>query len=638
MAKSRVTDITIDYSNPVEQSKAQAPLSPAKAEVNWGELYSQPALGDLPTLVQASRRRRHLAYVAAALVFLLIGAGVSWFLFGRSPAKFGEEAVQFNLQTSPEIPSGQVIEYTLAYNNNQSVGLKQIEINFRYPDGFTFSDANLQPDNKEATNFIISNIDSYQSGSLIVRGQLIGELKDNKQLTALIAYEPANIKAQFTKTLMVSTQLVASVVNLELQGPDKLAISQPATLAIKYRNSSTAKLVNLRLRLNLPGGFELEVPALAPEAGQNNIWKLPDLEPQSEGSFELKGKFSPAAQGVQQSVGVAVGFLGGVDRLFSVQEEKIWQVALATSQISLNLTANDVALKSQIDLGQEVKYELVLANDGDTPYSDMAVKIKLSTQYLDWSSLKDDFGGKADSNVGTINWSADGLSLLKLLQPKSRITLSFRIRTVGGLVAEARSPVSLAAQATAEVKQLVDNNLQTVSVQSNEVVTKLNSVLSLSAEGRYYTDQLIKLGSGPLPPRVGQTTTYVIFWRLGNTLNDLENIEVTTTLPQDVNWTGQTAVSAGQGLTYNPNTREVRWQLNRLPAGAGLSFAKPEAWFEVAIRPVESDADKILVLTKTTTATARDSVSGADLIATAKFVTTELDDDLSAQGKGAVVR
>ena len=53
--------------------------------------------------------------------------------------------------------------------------------------------------------------------------------------------------------------------------------------------------------------------------------------------------------------------------------------------------------------------------------------------------------------------------------------------------------------------------------------------------------------------------------------------------------------------------------------------------------PLATDANKILVLTKTSTATARDTSSGADLIATAKFITTEIDNDLGAQGKGIVV-
>ncbi|MFH1111778.1 MAG: hypothetical protein V1712_01770, partial [Patescibacteria group bacterium] len=190
----------------------------------------------------------------------------------------------------------------------------------------------------------------------------------------------------------------------------------------------------------------------------------------------------------------------------------------------------------------------------------------------------------------------------------------------------------------ASAEQLIGGKLQPVTTESNIIITKINTQLSIQAEGRYYTDQLIKIGSGPLPPRVGSTTTYNIFWRLANTINEASYVEVTTTLPQDVNWTGQTTVSHGQPLTYNPNTREVRWELNRLPAGAGFKFDKPEASFEVAITPVEQDADKILVLVKTTTVTAKDSFSGADLIATDKLVTTELDNDLGAQGKGVVVR
>jgi len=638
MKKSQVNDITISYNDADDSPSSSNNLTNSNATPKWDEIYRQQAVADLSKLIAGSRRHRRWGYIMSALVFLIIGAIGSWLWLGRNPARFGEEAVQFKLTAPSELPSGQVVEYTLSYANNQAIGLKQVEINLRYPDGFTFADASLQPDNQETTRFIIPGVGPNQVGALTIRGQLIGDLNDDKKISALVVYEPNNIKAQFTKTLSFSTKLVASAINLDLAGLAKVAVDQPVTLAVKYHNSSTAKLVGLRLRLNLPGGFDLEVPSLEAESGQNNVWRLRDLEPQGDGKFELKGKFSSASQVGDQSLGVAIGFWGGTDKVFSVQEEKVWQVAVLGSQLSLNLTANDVSLKSQATLGQEIKYELAVVNNGDLSYSDFKLKVQLSTVYLDWSSWRDDFGGQLDKTAGTITWSGDSVPFLKIVQSKSRVTLTWRINTVTSLPRGAKSPVSFMTQVTGEAKQVIDNNLQTISLQSNQIETKFSSLMSLAVEGRYYTDQLVKLGSGPLPPRVGQTTTYIVFWQLGNTLNDLENMEVTATLPAGVNWTGQTTVSAGQAVTYNSNTREVSWRLNRLPAGAGITFTKPEAWFELAVTPEESDADKILVLTKTTTATARDSVSGADLIATAKFVTTELDDDLGAQGKGVVVR
>ena len=199
-------------------------------------------------------------------------------------------------------------------------------------------------------------------------------------------------------------------------------------------------------------------------------------------------------------------------------------------------------------------------------------------------------------------------------------------------------PASFTSRAEISGEEVLNGIKQNITTSANEVVSKISTNLILETEARYFTDELIKVGSGPLPPKVFETTTYVVYFRLSNTLNEADNLEVTTTLPADVIWTNQANTSVGNKPTYNPNTREVKWILNRLPAGAGTVFAKPEASFEVAITPKESDADKIFVLTRTTALSARDTFSNAAILKTARFLTTELLDDLGATGKGAVSR
>ncbi|MFZ5391508.1 MAG: hypothetical protein ACOZAJ_04530, partial [Patescibacteria group bacterium] len=79
-------------------------------------------------------------------------------------------------------------------------------------------------------------------------------------------------------------------------------------------------------------------------------------------------------------------------------------------------------------------------------------------------------------------------------------------------------------------------------------------------------------------------------------------------------------------------------RVGQVPAWAGSLTSSPEASFEIAVTPADYDADKILVLIKTSTVSGRDAFSGGDIIATAKLVTTDLEEDLAAQGKGVVVR
>lgn len=629
--RSQVSDITIDF-----QNKGDKPAMPPEAEREFVKFYRQQPAADLSRLVKQARHKRTWMFAAITFAILTALAAAGYFMLNGSAGKFGEEKVLVEMQGPPSAPSGQAVEYRLTFTNDQTVALGQVEVNLRYPEGFAFERAEPAPNNSEGTRFSLPDIAGHGVGILNIRGSLVGEVGDHKELMAVLTYEPESFKAQFAKTVSVVTEIVASVLTLNVTAPPQLPIDQPLSLLVSYRNSSANKLGGLVLRLTAPSGFELEVPTLEVFGKSGSAWKLADLEPRAEGKAELKGRFTDAALAGAQELRLAVGF--GVGEDFAVQEEKVVNINLVKSHLTLQLTANDVSLKSAVELGQEVAYELSFVNEGDLPFTDVTLAAQLDTKFLDFSSLRDDAFGSADGTSGVITWTKDNLPLLASLLPGTRGSIRFRLNTVPTVPLGTAAPLQFNAKVTARGSQLIEGTVQPVTAESNVVLTKINTQFLLGVEGRYFTDELVKLGSGPLPPKVGETTTYVIFWQLGNTLNEADNIEVTTTLPQDVTWTGQSTVTAGQRLTYNPNTREVRWQLNRLPAGAGTTFPKPEATFEVAVTPQGSDADKILVLTKTTTGTARDSFSEADIIATGKFVTTELDDDLAAQGKGIVVR
>ena len=630
---TNVKDFTIEPDKPAEQLPA---ITSDESQKAFAKLYNRQNRAELPDTLMAARRRHAWLIIISTLGLLLLVALGVLFFFSNGNRKFGEEAVSLNLTGQAQAPSGQVAEYTIAYHNDQNVDLINVEINWRYPDGFTFEGSLPQAENAEGTRMLLKRIRARESGNISVRGLLVGEVGETKKFTAIITYEPENIKAQYAKTLSLTTEVVASVLNLELTGPAQLPEGQPLTLTADYQNSSAQALKGLVLRLTTPGGFELELPQLTPLPGTNNTWLLPDLEPLAKAKIELKGKFTEVATAGKQEIRVAVGILSANSEI-TIQEEKIHEVNLVKTNLTLNLTANDVSLRSAVDLGQQIVYQVTLANEGEQPFTDIKLVAQLNATYLDWSSLRDDNGGTINQAQGTITWTKDSLPFLAALQPGSRTTVRWYISVLPNLPQADASAPTFSAKITAQATQLVGEDLQQVGSESNEVVSKINTRFTMEADGRYYTDDLIKLGSGPLPPQVGQTTTYVIFWRLTNTINEVENVVVTTTLPPEVNFTGQSTVTAGAAVTFNPNTREVRWTLNRLPAGAGTSFTRPEASFEVAITPIPSDANKILVLTKTATATARDISSGADLISTAKFITTELDNDLGAQGKGIVV-
>ena len=617
-------------------SKKSLP-QPADRGGELARIYRGGRREDFTTLRRRAAHQRAWLYLTVFLLVAIALVGVWFFFFSSNQGKFGEETVTITFTGPTQAPSGQTVEYEVVWDNDQGVALKSGELNFRYPEGFTVLDANLSALDDNRTRFDIGGVGAREGGKLKLTGQLVGEVGDIKEFTVVFTYEPTNFRGQFATNSSLATELVASVLNLSLETPPQLPIDQDLILKVTYNNTSANDLSNLAIRFTAPGGFELDLPSADPVVGQDNLWRLPDLTPKSGGTLALVGRFTDASISGEQTFTVAIGIIDG-DNNFTVQEEKTAVVNTIESHLTLTLTANQVAIKSFADWGEQIDFELRYANEGEANLNNVVLRAQLNTTLLDWTTWQADTAGSVDEVKGEVIWSKQTVAQLNNLAPGAKGSIHFRLTVVDTAPGGSTGPYSFDSKIATSAQQTFGTTTQTVTSESNAITTKINTQLALQVEGRYYTDQLVKIGSGPLPPRVGNTTTYVIFWRLANTINDAANIEVTTTLPQDINWTGQATVSAGQNVVYNPNTREVVWQINKLPAGAGIQFARPEASFEVAITPTEQGADKILVLTKATTVTARDSWSGADLITTAKLVTTELDNDLGAQGKGVVAR
>ena len=59
---------------------------------------------------------------------------------------------------------------------------------------------------------------------------------------------------------------------------------------------------------------------------------------------------------------------------------------------------------------------------------------------------------------------------------------------------------------------------------TDSVNVKLNSKLAIASKG-YYKDNEMP-NSGPLPPTVGQQTTYTIHWLVTNLSNDVDDVVV----------------------------------------------------------------------------------------------------------------
>jgi hypothetical protein len=170
------------------------------------------------------------------------------------------------------------------------------------------------------------------------------------------------------------------------------------------------------------------------------------------------------------------------------------------------------------------------------------------------------------------------------------------------------------------------------NIDTSPVRVLVNSDFRASAHARYYTPEGETVGSGPLPPQVGQTTTYQIVWRVANSFHALESVRMTANLPPDVRWTGQAAAGIGT-IAFDETTRIVTWNIEAMPK----SVPGSEATFGLAIVPEQDDVGAFFKLTNAIAVSATDTFTKDQLTHGIDILTTELPQDKEAAGKGVVV-
>jgi hypothetical protein len=170
-------------------------------------------------------------------------------------------------------------------------------------------------------------------------------------------------------------------------------------------------------------------------------------------------------------------------------------------------------------------------------------------------------------------------------------------------------------------------------ISGNKIDVRLNSKLFLGVKG-YHTDPNI-VNSGPVPPKVGEETTYAIHWIASNINNDVNEAKVEAILPT---WAQATGVvyPEGANVTYNERNNSVVWEVGNMGAGTGVLSSPKEVAFQIKIKPSPDQARSLIEILKPSVFSAKDAFTGENISATAEGKTTQLSEDSSLAGKDRV--
>ena len=580
-----------------------------------------------------NRKKKIIAWVTVLFIIIIAAVLGGFYFFVYQEDKFSGDQIDFSLKFTDIVSSGEITTFIIEVANNEEVDLLQAELTVRWPTDFIFDSSDPQSINEANNAWQLGTIKSGKNKSVKISGKFLGAIGTIKEITALLSYLPSNFNSEFQSTETFSVAIGASILDLSIKTPVNIISGLPSEYTISVTNKSSDLLDNVSLILKLP--IDLEVSDFDPEPDKVGItrWDFEELAGGEQKTIKFTGSLI-ADIGVMREIGVEAGYIDGAGR-YNKQVEETTIIFVVNPQLNLTLSLND-GDNAVVSFGDTLNYELQYNNDSQSVVRNLKLTVVLTGEVLDWKNIVDTNNGTVSD--GSITWDSTSIEALKLVKPGDEGSIQFSIPLLKNKSADDSSDGNyiIDSQALAVASGEDDSSEGSLEIKSESISTSVNSRLDLKSEARYYSDEFLEVGSGPVPPEIGEETTYQIYWYLTNTSNVVNNITVTATLPDDIVWADDFVMTAGS-MIYDESTRTVTWTINKIPQHVGQFIAELEARFSVSVTPTDSDLGNLLILMNKSTVQGQDNFTEESLSLTQDLITSDLSTDPLAVGKGIVV-
>ncbi len=512
---------------------------------------------------------------------------------------YSKEVLKLEILSQQEVQAFEEVEFLVKYKNNGNITLEEPKLIFQYPENSLIINDNSQRVMKE-----LEDIYPGEEKTISFKARLIGKENEIKQAEASLRYRPKNLKAFYTSQTTFTTKIKSVPLVFEFDLPSKIESGKEIQFFLNYFSNSDWPISGLRIKIEYPLGFEFI--SSRPSALEKTEWDLPLLNKTEGGRIEIKGKL-----------------------LGEIREQKIFRATLGLWQEGQFILLKEIAKGTEIlkpsllifqqinnssqyvaNLGEVLHYEIFFRNIGSQPFENLFLVAKLSGRAIDFDSIKSE-SGQFNKGDNFIIWDWREIPKLRFLDQGEEGKVEFWVNLKKDLTPGQDKDLSFKTQII-------------VSQAREEFETKINSKLEIAQEGYFYDEAFGN--AGPLPPRVGQTTTYTISWQVKNYYNDVKNVTVRATLPSEVKLTGK-IFPPEASLTFDSDSREIVWSIGDLPAGTGVINSAPLVVFQVAFVPEESQAGQTPQIISDAKISGQDNWTGTTLETITSALNTLLPHD-----------
>ena len=588
------------------------------------------------------KKRGFVWWFLASVIILSILSVTSLYVYNLYLGSGSDStAMDFRILGETEVIAGEEFFFELLYQNQSNLGVNDIVMEVSFPDNFVVLDSSAKAANDSFSRFEIDRLPANSKGDIKIKGMYIGAEAYTGVVLGQILYTPDNFSSEFKKEASITTRVKDVGIDIDLDYVPTVLVNNEVDIRINLSAREQNYLSSFRISFEPSDNIELInkhiededlVEFLSPRPG---VWQVKNLSNELKYLpiyFKFKDKISD-----KEEINIKFDKTSRADEYIEFYNESLTFDVLKTD-LNLTLIINGEREDQGVDFGETLNYTIVYNNKGETALKDVIIMTVLESDFLDWTLLDDRAIGVEKGN--TITWSKEEIQELEEIGQNEEGTIDFAIPMVSmGAVEEGQSyQVKSYAQYSVGViddeGELTEEREDKSDNQSNIIVNRINSDLSLDEQVRYFDENNLTVGNGPLPFEVAKPTTVRVYWVLTNNLHELKDAKVAASLPEYAVWDNKNRTTVGD-ISWDETNRIVSWNIGRLP----ISVFRADAEFNITITPREEDKDKIIVIKPGSKVTATDSETNDAIAKSGKTKTSKLeDDDIASASNDGVVR
>lgn len=543
--------------------------------------------------------QRSMALISDLIIIIGIMVLFTALIFFWNHPITSNRYIELGINVDSQLISGEDASFQINWQNDNRNTVYDSYIVLIPPRGFTINsvDSGNFEFNSSTNTITMGNLLSGTNGKIYITGGMWADLQVGADWEIRLYYN--NLGLKHNKTVATNFIYDGSLLVGEISVPDKIYVNNPFTINMSVSNSSKSDLPAVIVNLQFPN--ELEFLQEFYDI-KDNAWQIYNLKAGESKQVSILGKINNVLS-ARAEYGMAANLLDGENVL----------------RQSWNLTSSDFVLpKVDLDFNILDKADYIIGT-----------KYRAQVYYYNYESFK--------LNDVQIKFFSQANGLVTEFLPKEYnyneidvneenfILPVFSIYKSNGL---ANGDMSV----WAELSWLDYQDEEPIRryVYSDKRYIKVRPHLNLSAQLYYFTPGGDQIGYGPLPPIIGESTSYWVSIRLWPSFGEIENLVLNTDLGNSVDM-----INYNSSLGSVSGDDKLTWVIDSYDATLPYD-PQPRLNIELEVTPTTSQLNTRIILLKNINVTAKSLVSNELISAVIEYIDNDMANDKFRPNNGLV--